>query len=60
MTKSIRSVNITVRLDIEGSDLDNDEIILEVINNMSYEFIYDNYYTRILNTEIVDTFVPSN
>lgn len=56
MTKSIKSVNIVVRLDIEGNNLDR-ESLEDVIHNMEYEFSYDNYYVRILNTEIIDTFV---
>jgi hypothetical protein len=56
MTKSVRSVNITVRLDFQGNDVSNDAIE-EAIDNMEYDFTYDDYYLRIVNTEIVDTFV---
>ena len=56
MTKSVRSVNITVRLDFQGNDVSND-VIEEAIDNMEYDFTYDDYYLRIVNTEIVDTFV---
>lgn len=56
MTKSVRSVNITVRLDFMGHDVSN-EYIEEAINNMEYDFHYDDDYLRIVDTEIVDTFV---
>jgi hypothetical protein len=59
MTKSVRSVNIIVRLDFEGHDVSN-EFIDEAINNMEYSFTYDDYYLRILNYEIVDSFVKIN
>lgn len=57
MTQSVRSVNIIVRLDFKGNDVSNDTIE-EAINNMEYEFTYDNYYLKIVNTEIIDSFVP--
>ena len=56
MTQSVRSVNIIVRLDFQGNDVSRDAIE-EAINNMEYDFTYDDYYIRIVNTEIVDTFV---
>lgn len=56
MTRSVRSVNITVRLDFMGHDVSN-EYIEEAINNMEYDFHYDDDYLRIVDTEIVDTFV---
>ena len=56
MTQSVRSVNIIVRLDFQGNDVSRDAIE-EAINNMEYDFTYDYYYLRIVNTEIVDTFV---
>jgi hypothetical protein len=59
MTDSVRSVNILVRLDFKGKDLSN-ENIQEAIDNMEYSFVYDDYYTRIINTEIVDSFVPDH
>ena len=59
MTQSVRSVNIIVRLDFQGNDVSNDAIE-EAINNMEYSFTYDDYYLRIINTEIVDTFVSGN
>ncbi len=59
MTQSVRSVNIIVRLDFKGNDVSNDAIE-EAINNMEYSFTYDDYYLRIINTEIVDTFVSGN
>lgn len=57
MTKSVRSVNILVRLDLEGHDLSRD-VIREIIDNMEYSFNYDDDYSRIMNTEIIDSFVP--
>jgi hypothetical protein len=59
MTDSVRSVNILVRLDFKGKDLSN-ENIQEAIDNMEYSFVYDDYYTHIINTEIVDSFVPDH
>lgn len=56
MTRSAKSVNITVRLDFMGHDVSN-EYIEEAINNMEYNFTYDDHYLKIVNTEIVDTFV---
>lgn len=56
MTKSVRSVNITVRLDFIGDDVTN-ATIEEAINNMVYSFDYSDNYLRIVDTEIVDTFV---
>ena len=56
MTQSVRSVDITVRLDFKGNDVSNDAIE-DAIANMEYDFTYDDYYLRIVNTEIVDTFV---
>lgn len=58
MTDSVRSINILVRLDFKGKDLSK-ENIEEAINNMEYNFVYDDYYLKIVNTEIVDTFVPN-
>lgn len=57
MTKSVRSVNVLVRLDFIGHDVSN-ESIEEALHNMNYEFSYDDDYLRIVNTEIIDTFVP--
>jgi hypothetical protein len=59
MTKSIRSVNVIVRLDFEGYDISN-EFINEAINNMEYSFTYSDDYLRILNYEILDSFVKVN
>lgn len=59
MTQSVRSVNIIVRLDFKGDDVSNDAIE-EAIDNMEYDFHYDDYYLKIINTEIVDTFVSRN
>lgn len=56
MTESINSVNIIVRLDFKGHDVSR-ESIEEALNNMNYEFSYNDDYLRIINTEIVDTFV---
>jgi hypothetical protein len=59
MTDSVRSVTIIVRLDFKGKDLCN-ENIEKAIYNMEYSFVYDDYYTRIINTEIVSCFVPDH
>lgn len=56
MTESVKSVNILVRLDFKGHDVGR-ESIEEALNNMNYEFSYDDDYLRIINTEIIDTFV---
>ena len=58
MTQSVRSVNITVRLDFKGNDVSNDAIE-DAIANMEYSFTYDDYYLKIIDTEIVDTFVSN-
>lgn len=52
MTESIRSVNIVVRLDFKGHDVSNDTI-KEAIANMEYDFHYNDYYLRIIDTEII-------
>jgi hypothetical protein len=57
MTKSVRSVNILVRLDLIGHDLGN-QVIEDVINEMEYSFVYEDNYARIINAEIIDSFVP--
>jgi hypothetical protein len=59
MTQSVRSVNIIVRLDFKGNDVSNDAIE-EAIHNMEYNFTYDDYYLKIINTEIVDSFVSTD
>lgn len=56
MTKSVRSVNVLVRIDFIGDDVSNDSI-QEALNDMNYNFSYEDNYVRIVNTEIVDTFV---
>lgn len=57
MTESIKSVNILVKLYFKGNDVSRDSI-QEAIDNMEYSFIYDNDYLRLIDTEIIDTFVP--
>lgn len=52
MTESVRSVNIIVRLDFKGNDVSK-EAIREAIDNMEYSFTYDDYYLKIINTEII-------
>lgn len=54
MTESIKSVNIIVRLDLKGHDLSPNSIE-EVINNMDYEFSYQDNHVRIVDYEIVDS-----
>lgn len=56
MTKSVRSVNVLVRLDFVGHDVTN-ESIREALSNMDYNFNYEDNFVRIVDTEIVDTFV---
>lgn len=56
VTESVKSVNILVRIDFKGHDVDR-ESIEEALNNMNYEFSYNDDYLRIVNTEIIDTFV---
>lgn len=57
MTESVKSVNVLVRLYLKGRDLSR-ESIQEALNEMNYEFSYNDDYVRIVGTEIVDTFVP--
>lgn len=56
MTKSVRSVNILVRLDFVGHDVSN-QAIQDAFNDMDYNFSYEDDFVKIVNTEIVDTFV---
>lgn len=56
VTESVKSVNILVRIDFKGHDVDR-ESIEEALNNINYEFSYNDDYLRIVNTEIIDTFV---
>lgn len=58
MTESVRSVNVLVRLYFKGHDLSR-ENLQEALDNMNYEFSYNDDYLRIVDTEIVDTFVPN-
>lgn len=58
MTKSVRSVNVLVRLDFMGHDVSN-ESIEEALHNMNYEFSYDDDYLRIVDTEVIGTSFPS-
>jgi hypothetical protein len=57
MTKSVRSVNVLVRLDFIGHDVSN-ESIEEALHNMNYEFSYEDNHIRIVDTEIIETFAP--
>lgn len=56
MTKSVRSVNIIVRLDFMGNDV-CDKSIEDAINNMDYNFEYSDDYVTIMGSEIVESFV---
>ena len=56
MTKSVRSVNVIVRIDFIGDDVSNDSVEA-ALHNMEYNFSYEDDYIRIVDTEIVDTFV---
>jgi hypothetical protein len=53
MTKSVRSVNVLVRLDFIGNDVTNDSI-KEALDNLDYNFSYSDDYIQIVNTEIVN------
>lgn len=56
MTQSVRSIDVVVRLYFQGNDVSR-EAIEEAVDNMEYNFHYDDYYLKIVDTEIVDTFV---
>lgn len=56
MTESIKSVNILVKLYFKGNDVSH-ESIDEALANMEYSFSYNDDYLRIVDTEILDTFV---
>ncbi len=57
MTESVRSVNVLVKLYLKGHDLSRDSIE-EALSEMNYEFSYNDDYVRIVDSEIIDTFVP--
>lgn len=57
MTESVKSVNVLVKLYLKGHDLSRDSIE-QALNEMNYEFSYNDDYVRIVGTEIIDTFVP--
>lgn len=59
MTQSVRSVDIIVRLDFKGNDVSRDAIE-EAIDNMTYDFMYEDNYLRIISTEIVDVLLDKN
>lgn len=59
MTKSVRSVNILVRLDFMGNDVTNHSI-REALDNMNYEFSYGDDYLQIIDAEIVDAFLTNH
>lgn len=59
MTESITSVNVLVKLYFKGHDVSR-ESIEEALANMEYNFVYSDDYLRIIDTEIVDSFVPHN
>lgn len=59
MTEAVRSVNVIVKLYFKGHDLSNDSVT-DAINNMDYSFSYGDDYVRIIDSEIVDTFVSEN
>lgn len=56
VTESIKSVNVLVKLYFKGNDVSR-ESIDEALNNMEYSFSYNDDYLRIIDTEILDTFV---
>lgn len=59
MTESVKSVNVLVKLYFKGNDVSRERID-EALANMEYSFIYDDFYLKIIDTEIIDTFVPDN
>lgn len=56
MTKSVRSVNVLVRIDFIGHDVSN-QSITDAINNMEYSFTHEDDHIRIVDSEIIETFV---
>lgn len=56
MTESVKSVNVLVKLYFKGNDVSH-ESIDEALANMEYSFSYNDDYLRIVDTEILDTFV---
>lgn len=56
MTNSVASVNVLVKLYFKGNDVSR-ESIDEALSNMEYSFSYNDDYLRIIDTEILDTFV---
>jgi len=59
MTKSNKSVFITVRLDFTGHDVSKDSIE-QALHNMDYTFCYEDDFLSLINSEIVDTFSESS
>lgn len=57
MTRSIKSVNVLVRIDFMGTDVSK-ESVKDALENMDYDFSYEDRYIKIVDTEIIDTFVP--
>lgn len=55
MTQSVRSIYILVRLDFKGDDVSND-VVNEAVDNMSYDFSYNDPYVKIINSEIVEVY----
>lgn len=54
MTKSIKTITVMVKLFLEGNDVGADSV-QQVIENMDYNFSYEDEYVRIVDTEILDT-----
>lgn len=55
MTQSVRSIYVLVRLDFKGDDVSND-VVNEAVDNMSYDFSYNDPYVKIINSEIVEVY----
>lgn len=53
MTKSVKSIKIIVRLDLQGHDL-SQESIESIIQNMDYQFIYEDTYAKIIDSEVIE------
>lgn len=57
-----KTVNVLVSLTFESEDkevLSNNNID-DALHNLDYEFIYEDEDLKIVDTEILDTFVPTN
>lgn len=58
MTQSVRTVYVKVAIHLKGHDL-NDNNVDDIIDNMDYNFSYEDNHNRIVYTEIVDKILQS-